>query len=172
MVFETFRSQDRELDLFDQCKSQLHTVGVHHYGLACDLVRDVCGQPSWEGDFSFLKVIARRHKLIWGGDWGTPCQAHKLYDAVHVQRCTVARQRALFRGEWYPDDDYDPYEELEGITLMASAEVRRPSIKTRSCGAGTPAREQLVGSVVANWPINTGLIESGLTLSGVIETRL
>ena len=70
-----------------------------------------------EGDFSFLKVIARRHKLIWGGDWGTPCQPHKLY-------------------------------------------------------AGTPAREQLVGSVVADWPINTGLIESGLTLSGVIEARL
>ena len=48
MVFETYRSQDRQLDLFDQGKSQLHTVGVHHDGLACDLVRDVCGQPSWK----------------------------------------------------------------------------------------------------------------------------
>ena len=163
MVFETYRSQDRQLDLFDQGKSQLHTVGVHHYGLACDLVRDVCGQPSWEGDFSFLKVIARRHKLIWGGDWGTPCQPHKLYDAVHLQRCTVARQAALFRGDWYPDDDYDPYEELGGITLMASVSP---------CGAGTPARERLVGSLVPNWPIHTALAESGLTLRGVIETRL
>ena len=125
--FETYRSQDRQLDLFDQGKSQLHTVGVHHYGLACDLVRDVCGQPSWEGDFTFLKIIARRHKLIWGGDWGTPCQQHKLYDAVHVQRCSVARQGSLFRGEWYPDEDYDPYTDLDAngsITLMASAEVR------------------------------------------------
>jgi hypothetical protein len=132
IAFETYRSQDRQLDLFDQGKSQLHTVGVHHYGLACDLVRDVCGQPSWEGDFSFLKIIAKRHQLIWGGDWGTPCQTHKLYDAVHVQRCSVARQGSLFRGEWYPDEDYDPYTDLDAngsITLMASVEVkqRKPS---------------------------------------------
>lgn len=103
----------------------MHTVGVHHYGLACDLVKDVSGQPSWEGDFSFLKIIARRHRLIWGGDWGTPSEPHKLYDAVHVQRCSVARQGALFRGEWYPDDEYDPYNDLDAngsITLMASAE--------------------------------------------------
>jgi hypothetical protein len=125
MVFETYRSQDRQIDLFAEGKSQLHTVGVHHYGLACDLVRDVGGQPSWEGDFSFLRVIAQRHKLIWGGDWGTPSQAHKLYDAVHVQRCSVARQGALFRGEWYPDADYNPYLELDehngSIHLMARA---------------------------------------------------
>ena len=125
MAFETYRSQDRQLDLFDQGKSQLHTVGVHHYGLACDLVRDVCGQPSWEGDFSFLRVIARHHGLIWGGDWGNPCQPPKLYDAVHLQRCSVARQAALFRGEWYPDADYNPYDDFDengSISLMASAE--------------------------------------------------
>ena len=152
MVFETYRSQDRQLDLFDQGKSQLHTVGVHHYGLACDLVRDVAGKPSWNGDFSFLRVIARRHRLIWGGDWGTPCQPHKLYDAVHVQRCSVARQAALFCGEWYPDDDYDPYTDLDAngsITLMASAEVRlrkpRPfdslrasSVAQNAIGTGHP----------------------------------
>ncbi len=104
MVFETYRSQDRQLDLFEQGKSQLHTVAVHHCGLACDLVRDVCGQPSWAGDFTFLKIIARRHQLIWGGDWGTPCEPHRLYDAVHVQRGGVARQGDLFRGAWYPDE--------------------------------------------------------------------
>jgi len=125
IAFETYRSQDRQLNWFEEGKSQLHTVGVHHYGLACDLVKDVSGQPSWEGDFSFLKIIARRHRLIWGGDWGTPSEPHKLYDAVHVQRCSVARQGALFRGEWYPDDEYDPYNDLDAngsITLMASAE--------------------------------------------------
>jgi hypothetical protein len=127
MAFETYRSQDRQLELFHQGKSQLHTVGVHHYGLACDLVREVGGAPSWEGNFSFLGVIARSHRLIWGGDWGTPGQPHRLYDAVHVQRCSVARQAALFRGEWYPDADYNPYEDLGGvngsINLMASAEA-------------------------------------------------
>jgi hypothetical protein len=136
MAFETYRSQDRQFDLFDQGKSQLHTVGVHHYGLACDLVRDVCGAPSWAGDFSFLKIIARRHRLIWGGDWGTPCEPHKLYDAVHVQRCSVTRQGALFRGEWYPDEEYDPYTDLDAngaITLMAS--VAAPRKKPRPFGS-------------------------------------
>ena len=150
MVFETYRSQDRQLDLFEQGKSQLHTVGVHHYGLACDLVRAVNGKPSWEGDFSFLRVIARNQRLIWGGDWGTPGQPHKLYDAVHVQRCTVARQAALFRGEWYPDADYDPYAELDGngaITLMASAEVRRRRSKFKNARAGMLAPHELVGGL-------------------------
>lgn len=146
MPFETYRSQDRQLDLFDQGKSQLHTVGVHHYGLACDLVRDVCGAPSWEGDFSFLRVIAQRHRLIWGGDWGTPCQPHKLYDAVHMQRCSVARQGALFRGEWYPDDDYDPYTDLDAngsITLMASIEVPRKWPRSVANGEARTARTHL-----------------------------
>jgi hypothetical protein len=149
LAFETYRSQDRQFDLFQQGKSQLHTVGVHHYGLACDLVRDVSGKPSWQGDFSFLRVITKRHKLIWGGDWGTPCQPHKLYDAVHVQRCSVARQGALFRGEWYPDDDYDPYSDLDAngaITLMANAEptARRSSVKTTMAGSRVP-HELLTG---------------------------
>lgn len=172
MAFETYRSQDRQMDLFDQGKSQLHTVGVHHYGLACDLVRDVCGAPSWEGDFSFLKVITRRHRLIWGGDWGTPCQPHKLYDAVHVQRCSVARQGALFRGEWYPDDDYDPYaappdsdpNENGSITLMASAEVgrQRPrgvDFKTTRTGMSVP-HGLLVGG--AGGLDQASLVEAGL----------
>jgi hypothetical protein len=47
MVYETYRSQERQQLLFDQKASQLKTVGVHHYGLACDLVTsrrkiDVC----------------------------------------------------------------------------------------------------------------------------------
>src|SRR5882724_13721704 len=170
MAFETYRSQDRQLDLFDQGKSQLRTVGVHHYGLACDLVRDVGGAPSWKGDFSFLKVIARRHRLIWGGDWGTPSQTHKLYDAVHVQRCSVSRQGALFRGEWYPADDYDPYADLDqngSVTLHASAEIRRPrpranGLKTARTGVFVP-HELLVGGAGGYAHlVEAGLVESGL----------
>ena len=157
--FETYRSQGRQLNLFEQGKSQLHTVGVHHYGLACDLVRDVCGAPSWEGDFSFLRVIARHHKLIWGGDWGNPCQPHRLYDAVHLQRCSVARQAALFRGEWYPDDNYDPYDDVEengAITLMASAaseyEQPRP-VAQNATRTGHPN----VSRIWASWGGGAGL---------------
>jgi hypothetical protein len=96
--------------LFNQGATKLRKVGVHNYGLACDIVKSINGQPSWKGDFSMLGQLARDHGLIWGGDWGNPTIHHTFVDAVHVQRCTVSRQAALFRGDWYPDDAYDPYQ--------------------------------------------------------------
>jgi hypothetical protein len=112
MVFETYRSQERQSALFQQGATQLRTVGVHHYGLACDLVKNIAGHPSWKGDFSFLAALAKAHGLIWGGDWGTPNRPHSFRDEDHVQRCSISRQAALFRGDWYPDDNYNPYADL------------------------------------------------------------
>src|SRR5215831_13454236 len=109
MIFETFRSQERQMTLFEQGATQLRTVGVHNYGLACDLVKDINGEPSWKGDFSFLGVIAPHHRLVWGGDWGRPDLPHSFRDNDHVQRCSVAMQSQLFSGVWYPDADYDPF---------------------------------------------------------------
>lgn len=111
MTFETYRSQERQQALFNQGASQLRTVGVHHYGLACDLVKDVNGDPSWKGDFTFLGRLARAHGLIWGGDWGQPNVHHSFQDMDHVQRCSVSMQAQLFRGEWYPDVLYNPFEQ-------------------------------------------------------------
>lgn len=112
IVYETYRSQARQKVLFDKGASKLETVGVHHYGLACDIVKDIGGDPSWKGSFDFLGVLAKKHKLIWGGDWGTPNQPHKFVDSCHVQRVTLGRQPALFNGTWYPDRAYDPYPDL------------------------------------------------------------
>ncbi|HXT78230.1 MAG TPA: M15 family metallopeptidase [Acetobacteraceae bacterium] len=109
MVFETFRSQERQAQLFAQGASTLKTVGVHHYGLACDIVKDINGEPSWKGDFSFLGKLAHSVGMIWGGDWGDPKAKHSFVDSDHVQRITLRRQDALFTGDWYPDDTYDPY---------------------------------------------------------------
>jgi hypothetical protein len=109
MIFETYRSKERQQVLFDQGATQLRTVGVHHYGLACDLVKDINGDPSWKGDFSFLGAIAPLHGLVWGGDWGRPDLRHSFRDNDHVQRCNLAMQPQLFRGDWYPAADYDPF---------------------------------------------------------------
>ncbi len=109
MVFETYRSEARQTDLFNQGATKLRKVGVHHYGLACDLVRNVNGEPSWNGDFSLLGTLAHHHGLIWGGDWGNPNIPHSFIDSVHVQRCTLGRQANLFRGKFYPDAAYNPY---------------------------------------------------------------
>lgn len=102
MVYETYRSQARQTKLYKKGATKLETVGVHHYGLACDLVRNIGGEPSWKGDFKIVGKLAKKYKMIWGGVW-------KFRDEYHVQRCTVARQKSLFSGAWYPDEDYDPY---------------------------------------------------------------
>lgn len=131
MIFETFRSQARQLALFNAGASKLRAVGVHNYGLACDLVREVGGEPSWKGDFSFLGQLARASGLIWGGDWGDATIEHSFVDAVHVQRCTIVRQAALFAGTWYPAEDYNPYQEDPHV-LLASAKTRGTRTRKKS----------------------------------------
>ncbi|MBV9859830.1 MAG: transglycosylase SLT domain-containing protein [Alphaproteobacteria bacterium] len=102
-VTETYRSTERQAELFAQGATQLRTVGVHHYGLAADFAKRVGGGLSWAGDWTFLGVLAKKHGLIWGGDWGTPDQPHSFRDWDHVQRIAVADQQKLFAGKWYPD---------------------------------------------------------------------
>ena len=111
LAFETYRSQARQQQLFKQGATKLQKVGVHHYGLACDIVKVIDGEPSWKGDFSFLGELAHSAGLIWGGDWGDPTIKHTFIDAVHVQRCSLARQTELFAGTFYPDDSYNPYDD-------------------------------------------------------------
>ena len=111
MIFETYRSEERQLALFNQGASKLKNVGVHHYGLACDLVKNINGEPSWKGSFDFLGELAHENGLIWGGDWGSPGVAHTFVDADHIQRCSLMRQGALFTGTFYPDDSYDSYKD-------------------------------------------------------------
>jgi hypothetical protein len=119
IIYETYRSQNRQQELFNNGATKLRAVGVHHYGLACDIVRVIGGEPCWKGDFSFLGQLAHSGGLIWGGDWGAPDIKHSFVDSVHVQRCTVARQGDLFAGSWYPEDAYNPYD--DGRHLFASA---------------------------------------------------
>ncbi len=109
IAFETYRSNERQEQLFNQGASKLKTVGVHHYGLACDLVRLAGGEPSWKGDFGIVGQLAKAHGLIWGGDWGAPAEKHTFVDPYHVQRCSLSDQAKLFREEWYPPDDYVAY---------------------------------------------------------------
>lgn len=119
MIFETYRSNIRQEQLYLQKATQLRTVGVHGYGLACDVVKDVLGEPSWKGDFSFLAKLARKHDLVSGIDWGMPGVWHSFVDGAHLQRIAIADQDRLFDGSWYPDDDYSPY----GTPLPTTVQV-------------------------------------------------
>jgi hypothetical protein len=129
MIYETYRSQDRQQELFNHGATRLRAVGVHHYGLACDIVRVVGGEPSWKGDFSFLGQLAHSSGLIWGGDWGAPNIKHSFVDSVHLQRCTVARQGNLFTGIWYPDETYNPYDDGQLLFAAAQAAASKPPAK-------------------------------------------
>jgi hypothetical protein len=63
MVYETNRSQHRQRELFDQGATKLRAVGVHHYGLACDIVRVVNGEPSLEGRFRFSGAARPKQRV-------------------------------------------------------------------------------------------------------------
>lgn len=142
MIFETYRSQERQQALFNSGASRLQQVGVHHYGLACDIVRMVSGEPCWKGDFSFLGQLAQSSGLIWGGDWGSPHIKHSFVDSVHVQRCTVARQGELFAGIWYPGQPYNPYDDQQHLF----DEARKPQLDLANAvgAAGRPAEQAVL----------------------------
>lgn len=110
LLFETYRSQMRQTQLFNMGASQLKDVGVHSLGLAADVVKSIRGKPSWDGDFSFLATLAKRHGVISGQAWnGIPNEPGSWTDACHLQWVAVADQPRLFAGVWYPDAGYNPY---------------------------------------------------------------
>ena len=105
VVTETYRSSERQQQLFDQQKTRLRVVGVHHYGLACDFAKIVDGRLSWDGDWNFLIALADAQGVISGGDWGQPDRDHSFRDWDHVQGVTLDQQPGLFAGTFYPGGD-------------------------------------------------------------------
>jgi hypothetical protein len=97
IVIETYRSLARQEQLYAEGATQLRAVGTHHYGLACDFALWIDNQPSWDGSFDIIGLLAKKYNLVWGGTWG---------DFGHVQRIAVADQPRLFAGTWYPGDLY------------------------------------------------------------------
>jgi hypothetical protein len=107
-VLETYRSQELQAIYFKRGVTKLRNVGVHHFALACDLVRVVNGRDDWNADFSLLAKLAKSHSIVSGLNWNQP-GPNRFVDAGHLQRINVSDQGKLFRGEWYPDESYDPY---------------------------------------------------------------
>jgi len=108
IVLETYRSEARQAELFRSGATELEHVGVHGYGLACDLAfLGPDGKVNWSADYSVLGNIARGHGLVWGGDWGEPAVHHTFHDDDHLQWCAVKDQPRLFDGSWYPAPGYD-----------------------------------------------------------------
>jgi len=108
-ISETFRSQARQMYLFQHGATQLKNVGVHNFGLACDFALFEDGKYVGDGEkYRFLVDYAKKFKLVSGIDWGTPWQKHTFVDSGHVQDVPVFRQGELFALTWYPDANYNP----------------------------------------------------------------
>jgi hypothetical protein len=107
-VTETYRSTNRQAELFAKGATKLRNVGVHHFGLAADFCKIINGKASWDGDWTFLCTLAAKHGMISGGDWGFPNREHSFRDWDHVQRIAVLDQPGLLEKTWYPDDNYKP----------------------------------------------------------------
>ena len=105
-ILETFRSQERQAQLFAKGATQLKTVGVHHYGLACDLGIWIGDAVNWKADYSILQRLAAKHGIVSGADWSRPDEPHSFRDYDHVQRIAVRDQVALFAGSWYTVANY------------------------------------------------------------------
>jgi Transglycosylase SLT domain len=119
VITETYRSSERQQQLFVEGKTRLKVVGVHHYGLACDFAKVIDGNLSWEGDWTFLTKLAAANGVIAGGDWGEPNQPHSFRDWDHLQGVTLAQQTALFAGTWYPGG--------EGVGTVAPIPAAAPA---------------------------------------------
>jgi hypothetical protein len=110
IVGETYRSRTRQHELYLAHATQLSQVGMHGYGLACDLKLMIDGKYDPNGEhYRFLEDVCRKCGLIAGADWGTTEKQHNFHDWDHVQRVPVFRQKSIMNGTWYPPEDYDPY---------------------------------------------------------------
>jgi hypothetical protein len=108
-IGETFRSKARQEYLFAKGATELKDVGVHGYGLACDLLYINNGKYDTIGPhYSFLMGLCKVHSCpwgdtVWGGNWDEPNLPHSFRDWDHIQAITLAEQPKLFSGEWYPE---------------------------------------------------------------------
>lgn len=131
-LLETYRSQTRQSALFMRRATQLRTVGCHGYGVAADFGVFINGKYAEDNKpYVFLRVMARKHGLISGQDWGHAAEGN-FVDSGHVQRVPVWRQNYLFSDEWYPPETYDPYQDdaVHHPDVVASLGVPTPKPKT------------------------------------------
>lgn len=81
-VFETFRSPERQVKLFNEGRSKIKAGGYHQFGLACDLVfKDAKGNWTWDNPrgYDLLAALATREGLDPGHYWKS------FKDSPHMQ---------------------------------------------------------------------------------------
>lgn len=113
-IFETYRSQGRQLELFNKGASKLKTNGMHHFGVATDIIfLDDKNNPSWNEKCNWKRLgeIGKSMDLIWGGDWP--------WDKPHFQLipATFTEQQKIVKGV-YPSYDLTANQYLEDLLFL------------------------------------------------------
>ena len=84
-IFETYRSNVRQLQLYNSRASKIKQFGMHYYGIAVDLVfKDIHGW-TWDGDYQTVRRKYKERGLVVLGSW----------DLAHCQMVTVSEQNKL-----------------------------------------------------------------------------
>ena len=81
-VFETFRSPERQVKLYNEGRSKIKAGGYHQFGLAADLVlKDAKGNWTWDNPkgYDLLATLAVREGLDPGHFWKS------FKDSPHMQ---------------------------------------------------------------------------------------
>ena len=100
-IFETYRSQERQLALFNQGATTLKKNGMHHFGIATDVVfLTANGNPSWAANNNWARLgkIGQDLGLEWGGAWSG------FVDKPHFQLipATVEAQAKIINEQYPP----------------------------------------------------------------------
>lgn len=114
-LYETYRSAERQVHMYNTGVSKLRTGGIHTYGCAVDFVPKVNGKWTWDvprEQWLQLGQIGKSLGLCWGGDWKT------LVDCPHFQCVSVAGQAALYKG------DYPKIESAGKIAVPTDTELK------------------------------------------------
>lgn len=83
-VVESFRTATKQAEYFGMGKKFTRSAGgqsKHQYGLACDVVPIVHGEPRWDDKALWRKIGVAGEKLglRWGGRW------RSIYDPAHFE---------------------------------------------------------------------------------------
>ncbi len=113
-LFETYRSQERQLELFNKGVTRLKKNGMHYFGVAADMVfLDGAGNPSWDAEYNWARLgkIGQDAGLEWGGSWSG------FVDKPHFQLipATVEAQAHIVN-EQYPA--YDAHDDGDAAALV------------------------------------------------------
>lgn len=96
VLYETFRSAERQLEMFNAGRSGLKSNGMHFYGAAADVVfLDGNGRVTWNVPaemWNRLGALGKALGLYWGGDWkGRDCPHFQMVPATRAAQAKIVK---------------------------------------------------------------------------------